>query len=603
MLFHILALIIISGCGLLIGNVLLNIIDSNAHFSRAGDRALIAIWLGILFLSNIFLLVSLFLPLTTLVAVCFVLPMLLASLWPQVNRDFIKRLLHIERPKLLAAFLAIIMVSATGSQIIHWYDSGLYHIQVIKWLSEFGLVPGLALLHSRFGFVSSWFTLAAPFNHGILAGRVAALPGSFCMMMLLVSWTIAFFRVMQRQERSQDWFMLAASSLAIPLIVLRWVSVSPSPDLPVMVLIILVGWTILAVADAEQANLGQTHTIMNIRILPLMLSAGAVTIKLSALPLLIVSIIFYLFGRPTHLKIKKLITAMAVPLVFLTPLAAAGIITTGCALYPAPFFCADLPWSLGGKQAAAESLIIRDWARWNNGPTPEGATSLNWIVPWLQADKVFSLLILTTIVLTLLIVVTSRNRLRDRDSYIISIAVIGTAFMFYSAPTWRFGFGYLFIVPALAAAILQHRFEFRLKQHCSMKYIFASSLLGMLILFILPSSIISRYSNKLIDKTEREGQATRSVNHNFNFLLPPRTWNMEYDIDKTTGAIVASPMILKKEQTRDLTYYHSLDGETCWDAPLPCAPGILQDVQLRKPALGIAGGFIKTPSIKETNNE
>ncbi|EMO63800.1 hypothetical protein LEP1GSC133_1179, partial [Leptospira borgpetersenii serovar Pomona str. 200901868] len=34
------------------------------------------------------------------------------------------------------------------------YDSGLYHIQSIKWIQEYSVVPGLANLHGRFGFNS-----------------------------------------------------------------------------------------------------------------------------------------------------------------------------------------------------------------------------------------------------------------------------------------------------------------------------------------------------------------------------------------------------------------------------------------------------------------
>jgi hypothetical protein len=41
------------------------------------------------------------------------------------------------------------------------YDTGLYHIQSIKWIEEYGVTPGLANLHGRFGFNSNLFTIIA----------------------------------------------------------------------------------------------------------------------------------------------------------------------------------------------------------------------------------------------------------------------------------------------------------------------------------------------------------------------------------------------------------------------------------------------------------
>ena len=37
-------------------------------------------------------------------------------------------------------------------------DTESYHIQMIKWVQEYGTVPGIANLHLRYGFNSSWFT-------------------------------------------------------------------------------------------------------------------------------------------------------------------------------------------------------------------------------------------------------------------------------------------------------------------------------------------------------------------------------------------------------------------------------------------------------------
>ena len=42
-------------------------------------------------------------------------------------------------------------------------DTESYHIQMIKWIQEYGTPPGLANLHERYGFNSSWFALVSFF--------------------------------------------------------------------------------------------------------------------------------------------------------------------------------------------------------------------------------------------------------------------------------------------------------------------------------------------------------------------------------------------------------------------------------------------------------
>ncbi len=66
----------------------------------------------------------------------------------------------------LLFFLTMILVLNAGPNLMDDTDS--YHIQMVKWVQEFGSVPGIANLHLRFGFNSSWFisigVLSYPFR-------------------------------------------------------------------------------------------------------------------------------------------------------------------------------------------------------------------------------------------------------------------------------------------------------------------------------------------------------------------------------------------------------------------------------------------------------
>ena len=50
------------------------------------------------------------------------------------------------------------------------YDSGLYHLNAIRWTNEYPLVPGLGNLHGRLAFNSSFFTYVAALNLDPLFG-------------------------------------------------------------------------------------------------------------------------------------------------------------------------------------------------------------------------------------------------------------------------------------------------------------------------------------------------------------------------------------------------------------------------------------------------
>ena len=62
-------------------------------------------------------------------------------------------------------FLGLLgLFSVKAAAPIASYDSGLYHIQAIKWIESYAVVPGLANLHDRFGFNPIFFNLCAGFS-------------------------------------------------------------------------------------------------------------------------------------------------------------------------------------------------------------------------------------------------------------------------------------------------------------------------------------------------------------------------------------------------------------------------------------------------------
>ena len=64
---------------------------------------------------------------------------------------------------LLLFFISWLIVLLINAGPVIMDDTESYHLQSIKWIQEYGTVPGLVNLHERFGFNSSWFSCVALF--------------------------------------------------------------------------------------------------------------------------------------------------------------------------------------------------------------------------------------------------------------------------------------------------------------------------------------------------------------------------------------------------------------------------------------------------------
>lgn len=81
------------------------------------------------------------------------------------------------------------------------YDTGLYHAQAIRWIEEYGVVPGLGNLQMRFAYNSAFMSLQALFSLGWLVGQsLHSLNGFFCFIGL--TWALTTIRVKSSWQTS-----------------------------------------------------------------------------------------------------------------------------------------------------------------------------------------------------------------------------------------------------------------------------------------------------------------------------------------------------------------------------------------------------------------
>ena len=123
--------------------------------------------------------------------------------------------------------LLILAQSATLPFII---DNETYYIQTIKWLNEYGFVPGLANLHLFFGQTSGWHITQSAFNFSFLLDRFNDLNG-FCLL-LGNFWA---FGKLHSYFSTKNRLDLVFGLLPLTYTFLFQFVNAPSPDLPVYI--------------------------------------------------------------------------------------------------------------------------------------------------------------------------------------------------------------------------------------------------------------------------------------------------------------------------------------------------------------------------------
>lgn len=123
---------------------------------------------GLLCLSFVEQLLVLVIPVNQRVAVCLLLIFVIVAL---IKKNQVIPILfrYLNRAKkagmaawILTGIVWLLLLQLSSGPVI-MDDTGSYHIQTIKWIQQYGTVPGLANLHERYGFNSSWLSFVALF--------------------------------------------------------------------------------------------------------------------------------------------------------------------------------------------------------------------------------------------------------------------------------------------------------------------------------------------------------------------------------------------------------------------------------------------------------
>ena len=473
-------------------------------------------------------------------------------------------------------FLQKIILSTALSLIVLWiadfailspmvYDSGLYHLTAISWLKSYPIIPGLGNLHSRLAFNNSYFLYVAILDFGPWIHKSQHLANGLILSVLIIQIFLSgmtFFKHHNKISLYHIFYILFLGPVLI-LTVTLFIS-SPSPDLSIYVLGILVSAKLLAFL--EEQNYIKRENEYNIFFILTIATLG-ITIKLSFTVISVASLILlfiFCLMKDTRKKEKNRIKKILFIYVFclgiaLIPWMIRGIILSGYIAFPSTIGAFPVDWRIPYTNVIGMANGVRWWARTLGGQLNKELENWNWVIPWMSRmfkieNRYFTIHIaipLFLIFINSILIFFSKylkkysvHNMKKNIWLFLLPSVCSILFWFIAAPLPRFAGACFWILGVGTVIIVINKFNV-----LKLKYFKT---------FIISFSIILCIG--------------------FFFI------KIFVDIPEENNGFYKIPSVELKifETNSGLNVFVPEKGDQYWDAPLPCAPSANADLRLRR---------------------
>ena len=441
-------------------------------------------------------------------------------------------------PEYVYLFLGIILFVIMGSVKPVNLDMQIYHLQIIRWQTEYGTVPGMANLFPRFGQGSNWFNLVSFFYLPFLkASNFAYVNISFVSWFFIWLFFKCRYHLNQEDHKTHRLLSLYYFCLFI-FFMLDWqlyrdAANSTNYDVPVTAFIIM---AISFLIEKFVTN----EPVTSFSPLFLLLAIAAISFKFSAI-FLILLIIYYLL---LHNKYSRWLWTGVAGVIIVLPVLIRNYITSGYPFFPHTFSISTPDWKVPEAFAKGYFQFLLDYNRFFNywmfiGKVPD--TPLNWVPYWYKGILIQHKIILFLAAgsLVLLIVKPLRDINYRNLRILIVIGIFMIAGWFFSAPDpARFGYGFLLPLAFLTFSIFAAPFFY--------KAIFK------MCLFISIAGVAYYSYNKMQTLVESP----------VHFLYPMTSDTPPYQNKEIEGMEVHVPEIINNGW-----------DHRCFNTVLPCMPG------------------------------
>lgn len=452
--------------------------------------------------------------------------------------------------KLLFLLLLFLVFGYGASRGYLHFDTGLYHAQAIRWIEEYGVIPGLANLHCRLGYNSSAFVLTALYSlHFLLP--VSLHPVSGFMAFLLAAKSLQVVEVWKRKKVKISDFIKLSSFLYVMMIYTEMVS--PASDYFAMIFLFF-----LMIKWIELEEEGE-KSIAPYSLLCVFLVVN-VTIKLS------VAIMVLLVAKPAYIlvkekKLREILIYFSLGVTALLPYVLRNIILSGYLIYPFPaidLFSFD--WKLPLGETIYDSEEIKVYAKGMTDVRLKDLPMTEWLPGWFEGlknlEKFWVMLSAAGVLfLFVAVIMIRKKKMKSMYSMIFPGAVLTVGYLFWqiSTPLVRYGYLYILAFPFFVAGIWYHILPIKEK----IKY----GIFSLVLLYFL-----SDKGGNLIREMKRYAH------------IDAFWWQQDY----TQGRI-------DTYETEGLRFYFPLDSGQIGYEAFPGAPYERYDIELR--GEGIGQGF------------
>ncbi len=360
--------------------------------------------------------------------------------------------------KIFIVFLFVLWAYFTSRGYMH-YDSDLYHAQSIRWIEEYGIVPGLGNLHERFAYNSSFFALSALYSFKFLLGTSLHSMNGFMAFLVSISCLPIIKSWKNKKFSISDYARVGAIYY---LTIITNEVVAPVSDCAVMLVIFFIVIKWLDTLERVERNNITPYALLCV------VGVYALTLKLTA------GLILLLVIKPAYVLIKEkrwkeILIYLSTGIVIAAPWFLRTIIISGWLLYP--FTALDLfsfDWKMDPYFIDIDAAQIKVWGRalYAIGliDTPITKWFPNWFMATLSGMEkilIIGAMVATVVVFVMLIYSLAKAFCNNRrkgnilskpdDSFrelLLVMLTLSASYLFWqtSAPLMRYGYAYVLLL-------------------------------------------------------------------------------------------------------------------------------------------------------------
>ena len=355
------------------------------------------------------------------------------------------------KPVTVFWLLVLVLVMAYGSSrgYLH-FDTGLYHAQSIRWIEEYGVVPGLGNLHSRLAYNSSAFLLTALYSGSFLFGRSLHTAAGFLALILAVKGFSVINVFSRKRVRPSDFVKVA---LLWYLSMIYTEMVSPASDYFAMLFLFYVVIAWLELEEAKESSITPYSLLC-------VLLAVVVSIKLSA------AVMLLLVLKPAAVllkekRYKEIGVYLVLGLLAVFPYLARNVILSGWLVYPfagLDLFPVDWKIPLGEVQYDAQEIKV--YAKGMRDVLLKSTPMNVWLPEWFRGLKGLEKLWVLASAVSLAaggFWCLVKGIRKEKDAYGIVflelVLIVGYLFWQIGTPLVRYGYIYILAFPFLTAGL------------------------------------------------------------------------------------------------------------------------------------------------------